>query len=325
MSRVALVTGAHGFIGRRLSFALSQSGVRVVAVGRARAVGPWEDEILADLRTGGLTLPRGFACDTVFHLAAKTHALSATADDEEEYRALNVRGTARVLEAARDAGASRFVFFSSVKAMGEGGPARLDESCPCAPTTAYGATKLEAEQLVLEKDHGMGATVLRLPLVYGPGAGGNLQRMLRATDRRRFPPISVNNRRSMVHVEDVVRAAVLVSDHPDSVSEVYIVTDGIAYSTTRIHEAMSKALGVAAPSFRVGPWALAPAAWIGDAFRRAFGRRFVIDSESLEKLVGSAWYSSDKLETQLGYRPQTTLERSLPEIVVRYRESTDAA
>lgn len=126
-----LVTGATGFIGRALCERLRGMGVRVRALARVASPGggPWDEMTAADLTE---PLPPGVMDDVecVFHLAGKVHALSEMGKDDEEYERLNVGGTRRLLEAAAATGTRRFIFFSSVKAMGEAAAERLDEAAP---------------------------------------------------------------------------------------------------------------------------------------------------------------------------------------------------
>src|SRR5207302_1975481 len=146
--------------------------------------------------------------------AGKAHVLAEVRGDEDAYRTINTDGTRHVLEGAVAGGARCFVLFSSVKAMGEGEDRCLDESFSGVPTTPYGRSKLEAEQATLEfgRRTGLHVTCLRFPLVYGPGNKGNLYQMIAAIDRGIFPPLpEFGNRRSMVHVADAVRAAVLAA------------------------------------------------------------------------------------------------------------------
>ena len=310
----ALVTGASGFIGSRLCEALNAEGVRVVALMRSQVDGSWERYITADLETDTLVPGCLDGIDTVFHLAGTAHALAETG----EYERINVQGTRKVLDAAVRDGVRRFVFFSSVKAMGGGGDNCLDESCTLPPDSPYGSSKRQAEGFVLEAgaDNALHVVVLRLSLVYGPGVKGNLAVMLDAISRERFPPLAItHNRRSMVHVDDVVRAAIAVATAPSAAGQTYILTDGEAYSTTAIYWQMSEVLGKRVPRWHVPVWLLTLAALFGDLYQRVRGRRFVIDSQALQRLTGSAWYSSEKIERELAVVASTRLAQALPEMV----------
>jgi nucleoside-diphosphate-sugar epimerase len=262
-------------------------------------------------------------CDTVLHLAGRAHAVSELDNGKHKHQSVNVDGTRNVLAAAEAAGATAFLFFSSVKAMGEGGQRCLDETAEPRPTTAYGRTKLEAERLVIE--HGsrlkLHAVCLRLPVVYGPGNKGNIYRMIDWTARGLFPPLpEVGNRRSIVHVANVVEAACLAAVSPAASGQTYIVTDRRPYSSRELYELICKGLGRAIPGWNVPVPLLRGLARAGDAIGRLRRRRFFFDSDALEKLVGSAWYSSEKIYRELGYRPSIDFERALPELVAWYRE-----
>ena len=84
--RVALVTGASGFVGRALCARLKSSGVTVLALMRHRAEGPWDRVLLTDLATTAPQVEALSGIDTVFHLAGKAHALAELSAREDEYR-----------------------------------------------------------------------------------------------------------------------------------------------------------------------------------------------------------------------------------------------
>ncbi|UCE88113.1 MAG: NAD-dependent epimerase/dehydratase family protein, partial [Pseudomonadota bacterium] len=166
----------------------------------------------------------------------------------------------------------------------------------------------------------MSAVVLRLPLVYGRDNKGNLPRMIAAIDRGRFPPLpDTANKRSMVHVDDVVQALMLAAERPEAVGRVYLLTDGQTYSTRQMYELICTALGREAPSWSVPLWLLRTGARTGDLLKTLGMRRFPVDSGMLEKLLGSAWYSSDRIVDELGYHPTWTLDTALPQMVAEYR------
>jgi len=324
----ALVTGAGGFIGQALVRHLHKEKWSVVALKHHAPARfgstPGIEEVTGDICDPGSLISAARGCDSVFHLAGKVHALSETSDDLASYEALNVEGTRNVLQAAVAAKAERFVFFSSVKAMGEGQDACLSESCEANPSTAYGQTKLAAENLVLDwgKSFGFHAVCLRLPLVYGPGNKGNLFRMISAIDRGLFPPLAeVGNRRSMVHVTNVITASVLAATSPQANGKRYLVTDAKAYSTNELYQMICRALGKSSPRWHIPRSALAMMGYVGDAIGKVRGKRFVFDSDALDKLIGSAWYSSERIAQELGFSPSVAFQESLPELVAWYRRS----
>lgn len=317
--RSALVTGAAGFLGLQLCRLLQKDGIRVRAVDRvgvdfltATDV-PWDDFIQADL-----TDPESFpglcdGIDTVFHLAAKTHATGASARDLADYEALNVVLTGRLLGQATKTGVKRFLFTSSVKVLGEGQYEPQTESDPARPESAYGRTKLEAENRV--RASGLDITILRMPLIYGPGVKGNLENMIRAIARRRFPPLpDTGNRRSLVDARDVVRALKHCAEHPAAAGRTYLVTDGRWYSTFALAACIRDALDLPQPSWTIPDFLFRGAAAVGEGVVK-LGLPVVFDQSVYHKLLGSACYNSLAIEQELGFSPHYQLEQSLPEMV----------
>ena len=317
---LALVTGASGFLGRALCERLVSTGTRVLALMRRPADGPWDEVLITDLSNSAPAVGSLRGVHTVFHLAGKAHALDEVVADDDAYRRINVEGTRRLLDTVAEARAHGVIFFSSVKAMGEGGPGCLDESAPEIPETPYGRSKLEAEHLMLDAGtrFGLHTVNLRLTPVYGPSSKGNLSNMLSAVASGRFPPLpKTTNKRSMVHVDDVMEAAILAASRSDASGQTYILTDGRAYSTHELYALMRESVGKGVPRWYIPHAALRAAAFAGDCLGRLRGRRVGFDSDALKKLTSSAWYSASKITRELGFTPTRDLQLALPEMVAR--------
>src|SRR5690349_12239875 len=140
------VTGASGFLGRHVCDHLSAAGRRVRRI--VRRTGGTADGVVAvsDITDGAALRSALDDADVIVHLVGRSHVRR---DDRlDEYRRVNVEGTRAVLDAALHGRATRVVYVSSVKAIGEsslrdGSP--LTDVSPAQPTTPYGITKLEAE------------------------------------------------------------------------------------------------------------------------------------------------------------------------------------
>ena len=309
-----LVTGASGFIGRCLCRELTNRGWEVTAMLRRPQAGPWRHVLACDLGRGEID-PQNFeGVDTIFHLAGKAHTRARNAAENAEYENVHVRGTRSLFWAARQVGVRACVLLSSVKAMGEGGEEVWDESTTCSPQNPYGVTKLAAERIVLEEFPLSCPVVLRPTLVYGVGSKGNLDLMIRAVRKGFFPAITFPpNRRSMIHVQDVVQACLLAATHPAACGQVFILTDGGEYSTNEmfawIHETLGKKSGLSVPYglLRVG-------ARLGDMLER-LGVHAPLNTDSLSKLAGSARYSNAKIRRELGFDPAWDLRRGIHEMV----------
>ena len=310
----ALVTGASGFIGRCLCRELADQGWDVAAMLRRPQSGPWRHVMECDLGRDEVDPQNLEGVDTIFHLAGKAHTRARNAAENAEYEAVHVHGTRSLLCAARQAGVRACVLLSSVKAVGEGGDEVWDELTPCSPQNPYGITKLAAERIVLEELPLSCPVVLRPALVYGAGSKGNLDLMIRAVRRGFFPAITFpSNRRSMIHVQDVVQACLLATTKPVACGQVYVLTDGNEYSTGEmlvwIHEALGKKSGPAIPYAM-----LKAAAVLGDMVER-FGIQSPFNRDRLSKLAGSARYSNAKICRELGFDPAWDLRRGISEMV----------
>ena len=315
--RPVLVTGGTGFIGRRLAATLRERGARVrILVRPHNGIPPDRDGI--ETVGGDLADAAGLAracagMDTVLHAAGFAHADAAmTPEFADRHWAMNAEGTFRLLEAAVTVGVKRFVFLSSVKAVGEPGSRCVDECWDAPPETPYGRAKRAAEERVqtVGQSSGLHTVNLRLALVYGPGMKGNVPRWIDAVRRGRFPPLpETGNRRSLVHVDDVVQAALLAAAHPAAQGQTYLVTDGQPYSGRELDLLIRRALGRPAPRWTVPAGMLYGVAALTDGVLRWAGRRERPCRSALDKLLGWACYSSARIERELGYRPDWTFQR----------------
>lgn len=315
--RLALITGASGFIGNRLLSVLEADGVPSRTLSRM-----WRDSknvVVGDLQDAASL---GLACetvDTVFHCAGYAHAFSALNQDEViRHQLINFEGTRNLVNAAGQTGVRRFVFLSSVKAMAEPHDVCADEDWPGLPQTDYGRAKRAAEEAVLEAGvrYGMHVVNLRLAMVYGAGGRGNLERMGRLIRLGIFPPLpETGNHRSLVHVNDVVSAIRLVVSDSRAAGQTYIVANEFAPSGRQLYEAIRGVSGLPHRGGAVPRFWLQGLARVGDGLGRVSGRRMPFDSEVLQRLLGSAWYSPARIRRDLGWGAQISLEDGLSEMM----------
>ncbi len=326
-SRLALVTGASGFIGTRLTAALAARGWRVRALVRdaTRAALPSCIEIVVgDIRDAAAVAACARGAGVIFHLAGKAHDLAELATDTGEHHAVTVGGSANIFAAAVTAGVARIVFFSSLAVYGASSARVRDEEDACRPVSAYGKAKLEAERLLFERGRrdGVAVVCLRPAMVYGPGCKGNLPRMIRMIDRGWFPPLPETHAcRSVVHITNLTEAAMLAADHQAAPGRTYIVTDARAYSAREMQALLARGLGRTLPRWSVPKAALRALAAVGDIAGRVRGRRAPFDSEALDRLIAPAEFSAARIERELGYVPGPTFEGSIPELVAWYRSA----
>jgi nucleoside-diphosphate-sugar epimerase len=325
---IVVVTGATGFIGTWLCRALAGHGIQVRAVGRSSPP-PFPAGVTyhrADLLDPASLRTALAGAETVVHLAARVHVMRETAGDPlAEFRRINVAGTEALMREAIASGVRRFVLASSAKAVAETADRPLTEQTSPAPTDPYGRSKLDAETAVLRSagHHPIDPTVLRLPLVYGPGMKGNMLRLFRLVDRGIPLPFgSVRNRRSVVFVGNVAAAVRAVLNSPTHGGRTFFVSDGRDVSTPELIRLIGVALGRRVRLVPVPPAGFQLLGRIGDLVSRV--APFPITSAGVDRLLGSLTVDSSALERATGFRSPYAIEEALRLTAEWYRTAGGA-
>jgi nucleoside-diphosphate-sugar epimerase len=257
----ALVTGADGFVGSHLSRLLEERGWRVAAVSRRahdRSTLPGINRVCLPLSAdiaGWQNALSSVQC--VVHLAAHVHQLRATGSVASVFREVNVNGSRFVAEQAARAGVRRFIFLSSIKVNGEGGsarPYRADDEP--RPQDAYAESKLEAELVLHDVCNraGMELTIVRPPLVYGPGVRANFRRLLHlAALGIPLPFRSIDNRRSLIGIWNLADFIEICMKHPYAAGKTWLISDGEDLSTPSLITKLALLMRGRASLFSVSP------------------------------------------------------------------------
>ena len=260
-----LLTGATGFVGASLLRRLAADERAVRACARnAGARFPDRVETFALAGLDALTDWRGafHGVDVVVHAAARVHVMNETAGDPlQEFCKVNVDGTLHLARQAVEAGVRRFVFVSSVKVNGEqtapGRPFTADQAA--APADPYGVSKWRAEEGLrrLSEQTGLEVVIIRPPLVYGAGVRANFFNMMRwLYNGLPLPLGSIQNKRSLVALDNLVDLIALCIDHPAAANQTFLAGDGEDLSTTELLRRIGAALGKPARLLPVPEWAL---------------------------------------------------------------------
>lgn len=302
-----LVTGATGFVGRRLCARLKEDGrFAVRAAVRREAMFPAGVEPMV---VGALGMDAAWAralagASVVVHLAARAHVMRDTASDPlAEFRRVNVEGTARLARQAAVAGVKRLVFLSSAKVNGETGT--YTEADPPRPEGPYAVSKHEAEEALREvaRETGLEAVIVRPPLVYGPGVQANFRALLRAVARGLPLPFgAVRNRRSLVALDNLVDFVITCMLHPAAAGETFLVSDGDDLSTAELVRRIARA-------FHRSAWLLPVPEPLLYAAAALTGRR-----AAAQKVLGSLQVDISKARRVLGWSPPCGVEDELRRI-----------
>lgn len=307
MNRV-LLTGATGFIGRSLAVKIQENNANLITAVRRRSDGIPDTilqievgDILSDIDWSN-TLDN---VSTVIHTVARVHVMDDDATDQlSEYRRVNVDGTMNLARQAISAGVGRFIFLSSIKVNGEttktGKPFTADDSP--APMDAYGVSKAEAEQALLDlsSEAQMDVVIIRPVLVYGPEVKANFLSMMRWLNRGVPLPFgSIHNKRSLVALDNLVDLIITCIEHPAAANQIFLVSDGDDLSTTELLQRVSKALGRPARLLPVPAWIISLAATL-------FGKRDVS-----QRLLDSLQVDISKTRDLLGWVPPVSVDEAL--------------
>ena len=292
-----IITGCSGFVGRALLVQLARKpGLDIVGVSRVRPAHlvdrtKWLPRSLLTQAEASLGLVRE---SVVVHTAGRAHILRETSNEPlVEYRRANVEETLEIAERAASCGVRRFIFLSSIKVNGEAAPQLRpftadDEAMPLDP---YAVSKMEAERTLrdLSRRSGMEITIIRPPLVYGPGVKGNFLSMMRCLGRGVPLPLgAIHNLRSLVAIDNLVDLVATCVYHPAAANQTFLVSDGEDLSTTLLLRRLGAALNKPARLVPVPEQLLMLAATVvgkGGVARRLCGS-LCVDISKTRQLLG---------------------------------------
>jgi len=219
------VTGATGFVGKRL-MEYNKNKYRLVPLSLRQ-----KKPANFDLQGIG----------AVIYLAGKAHQMESIADSI--YFDINYELTKQLADTAKENGVKQFLYISSVKVYGDEIQGVLNEWSACAPTDAYGASKLQAEKYLQSiETNDFKIAIIRPPLVYGPEVKGNMIRLLQLANRKWPLPMGrINNARSMVFVDNLIELINTIIDK--EASGVFIAGDPEPLSTSELIGLIRKNLG----------------------------------------------------------------------------------
>lgn len=311
-----LVTGGSGFVGSALLRRLSAKDFYARALFRGESPElPENVESVPDFELSNSDKSHGVfeGIDCVVHCAARVHVMTdSVADPLAEFRKVNVEGTLKLAKGAANAGVRRFIFLSSVKVHGESSQGHsplneLEDTCPSDP---YGHSKLEAENglRALSRQTGMEVSIVRCPLVYGPGVKGNFRALLRLADSPWPLPLGrIDNARSLLFVDNLTDFLMRVIAAPEAANDTFLVSDGRDLSTSEIVSSLRLELGRPSRLWPF-PWALAR------ALCRFMGKDLV-----LSRLLDSLQVDSSKARRVLGWTPPYSVEEGLAATILADR------
>lgn len=308
MKQRILLTGASGFVGQALAKACLSDQCELLCPTRTPLT--WQAEGMQNPQCGELTGDNDWSpylegVDIVMHCAARVHVMQETvADPLPLFRLVNLDASLNLARQAAAAGVRQFIYLSSVKVNGEATPTDHPYTADDAakPQDAYGISKHEAELALLKlgQESGMSVTIIRPPLVYGPGVKANFLSMLRVLARGLpLPLASIRNQRSLVYLGNLVSLVMHVRLHEAARNQVFLVSDDHDLSTPELLRLCAQALHVKARLLPFPPALLSLAA-------RLLGKQ-----QAADRLCQSLQVDIVKTKKLLGWAPPFTVEQGL--------------
>ena len=322
------ITGATGFIGSHLVKTLQErNNCEIKCLVRKNSKTGNLQKCDAELFFGDLldknSLQEGVKdCKVIYHLAGKVFARKT-----EDFIDVNVTGTKNLLEAAVSAKIEKFIYFSSIAAVG---PNRrkdvlLNENSPCRPITSYGKSKYEAEKLVhaFSKHYELSSIIIRPPMVYGPGAtdcrSAKLFEMIRG---KKFVFIGDGkNTLNTCYIENLIHGVLLLNEKGKSLGDkTYFFADAEVSTMQELVSLIAAKEKVKVNNIHMPIACAQYIAFLLQGLSKLFNFSPLITSDMVGELINSWHYDMTLGTRELGYVPKVQLHDGIERTVSWYRD-----
>ncbi len=318
-----LVTGASGFIGGRLLKIAAEAGWNVVAMVRRQGLSAESAALVREVRMADLrddpslrSAVAGITC--VVHLAGLTRAKT-----EAEFHDFNAAGTRRLVDAitcTTSGVVPRLIHVSSLSAGGpSAGRTPVDEGLEPAPVSPYGRSKLAGENEVKRAAAALRWTIIRPPIVYGPGERDVLD-LFRRSRSGLVPVVGFQERwYSIVHVDDLCRAILAAAASDRAVGRTYYIANQTPLSGAELAERIIRATGGRARPIRIPDWVAGLVALAGSAAKPFRRTSPLVTLDKYPEIVRSWVCSPARASAELGFEPQIPIDDGLRTTADWYR------
>ena len=322
---VYLVTGAGGFVGGYMVRLLAEKGLRVRAMVR-------DASKATDLKAlEGVEVIEADLCDEnslaaavegvvgVYHIAA---LFRQAGHPDAVFRAVNIDGTKKMLDASIAAGVRRFIHCSTVGVLGHIDTPPADEKTPYNPGDIYQETKMDGEKLALDyfRDGKMSGVVIRPAMIYGPGDERTLK-LFRMISKGKF--FYVGKGMASVHwidVRDLVHAFFLAMNKPERNGEVYIIAGAEAVPLQTMCKTVARELGVKAPWLHLP---VKPMQWLGslcEAICTPLKIEPPIFRRRVDFFTKARSFNGAKARDELAFVPEQNFDAEIRDIIGYYQQ-----
>ena len=291
-----LLTGATGFLGSVIKDTIESADGKVDSLGRSK-----NNNISIDLAKEIPSLSTSY--DIVIHCAGKAHSQPRTEIEKQEFFEVNFQATINLclaLEATNEL-PRQFVFISTIAVYGKNKGDLITEDSPLEGVSPYSKSKIAAENYLVNwcEKHKVNLLILRLPLIIGNLAPGNLGKMFKGIKAGTYLSIAGGKaRKSMVLVYDVADFILL---NPKG-KGIYNLTDGIHPTFFELEELISKSFNKNLP-LNIPLWFAKFIGVFGDLMPF-----FPINSETINKITSNLTFSDEKARKEMGWSPKSVIK-----------------
>lgn len=301
------LTGGSGFLGSHVARVLKENGHSIIALVRPASRKDHLEALDVRLHEGNVEDPDSLVpalreSDAVVHVAGLVKA-SRPAD----FYRVNEQGTHNLAEAARQhARGRRFVLVSSIAAQGPGeGPTERDDQIPESPVTEYGRSKLAGERALLEAKGDLSVTILRPPIIYGPGDMEFLKVFQAATSTGLVFCLQREQTLSLVHGRDCARSIVAAAEVEGTPRTTYLMDDGALHTWPGLAGVLTEILDRRIRVVPVPKIGFLAVAWTWQTYGRLVNTPVVMSVDKVHEAEARYWVAGNsRISRDLGYEPE---------------------
>ncbi len=322
-----IITGATGFIGREIVSELSGNEFEIFQVGNSNVNAQLSEEKFFKIDITNFEevceLKKIKQADAIVHSAGLAHQFGSV--EKDTFQKTNVEGTKNILELAVTLKVRQFVLISSTAVYGtvknSGKNVKVtDETAACRPETFYAQSKLEAEQAAAEicEQNNINLTIFRLSPVIGEGNAGNVARLVKAIDKKRFVWIgSGENYKSLIYKKDVAKACREILTKKKKGIEIF----NLAAEPIQMRNFVAAAAGnlnKKIPNFSIPQLFLEKLFQLNEKTLKV--KKIRKYSKTVEKWLSDDVYSAEKFKREYNFKPKTSIAEALEKQINWYRK-----
>lgn len=323
-----LVTGGTGFIGEYFIPQLQKQGHKIRLLVRNMDKAQRLFHETCEYHIGDVTKKSSLkgCCDNidvVFHMVAKVGNQRPSDDNFRAFRAVNVEGTKNIIEESKKSGVKRFIFVSSIAAMGIVKENLISEKSICSPYLPYQVTKYEAEQIILQefKNNGFPGIIIRPTKVYGVGEHEYAYMTLAKLCKKGILPKvgKGGNYTSNIYITDLVQALVKLVIC-GVLGETYILTSDKSISFEESGRLIAEILEKKLTVIPVSASLMVIAATIEENLFNLLGIRPIVTRKNIEATITDRIYDISKAKKEIGFDPKVSMEQGIRMTVRWYKD-----